>query len=263
MVAYLASLILAICTLCSLAWGAQPRQMCLSCHPAHYAERGVCTSCHNGNPASDRKNIAHHRLIAGKFAHFTLGDALFKDGERLMERYACRRCHVSAGRGNRLATSLDTLKDTKTPEEIAAAISSPVMGMPDFRLDEKQVVALVNAVLGGAKKRGGGRLELPLVVHFEVAKSGGKDVFSSKCGPCHRMLSQGKGVLGSSDSGPNLSGLLTEYYPKTFGEGQGWSEERLRRWLGNPRMVRKWARMPPVELSAKEFRELVDMLLVK
>jgi hypothetical protein len=263
LVADIAFIALGLCLLCLPAWGAQQRQMCLSCHPSHYTERSVCTGCHRGNPGSDRKNIAHHRLIAGRFAGFTLGETVMvQEGKRLMGQLACRRCHISGGLGNRLATSLDTLMDAKSPEEIAAAISSPALGMPDFRLQEKQVVALVNAVFFGAKAAGK-HMERPLMVHFEAGRKGNEDVLSRKCGQCHRALSSGRGVIGSGDRGPNLSGLFTEYYPKTFGKGQGWSEERLRRWLVNPRMVRKWARMPPVKLSAKELRELVDLLMVR
>ncbi len=263
MVAKAASIALGLCLLCMPARGAQQRLMCLSCHLSHYTEQGTCTTCHNGNPASDRKNIAHYRLIAGRYAHFTLRDKVLKDGERLMELYACRRCHVSAGRGNRLATVLDALAKTKSPEEVAVAIKSPAVGMPNFRLEEKQIVAVVNAVLNGAASGGGKQPERPLVVHFEAGKSGGNDVFTRRCGPCHRLLSESRGVLGSSDSGPNLSGLLSEYYPKTLKDGERWTAERLKRWLANPRTVRRWAVMPPVELSAIEFRELADLLKAK
>ncbi|MBL0226846.1 MAG: hypothetical protein IPQ16_15140 [Geobacteraceae bacterium] len=56
------------------ASGLASRQLCQSCHPDHYVERGVCISCHRGNPASGRRNIAHQQSIAGRYAAFTLGD---------------------------------------------------------------------------------------------------------------------------------------------------------------------------------------------
>jgi mono/diheme cytochrome c family protein len=184
------------------------------------------------------------------------------EGRRLLEQLSCRRCHASAGKGNRLATPLDTLADAKTPEEIVAAIKAPAQGMPDFRLTDRQMVLLVNAILGGARQNRAQSQTRPLRVHFEHAQSGKENVFSRKCGACHRLLSERQGAIGKGDVGPNLSGLLTEYYPRTFGQGQAWTEERLKRWLLNPRAVRVWSGMPPVELSTAEFRELLEMLMV-
>jgi len=256
-------LTVALCLLSLSAWGGEQRQMCRGCHPSHYAGRNSCVGCHRGSPDSDRKNIAHHRLIVGRFASFTLGDtATVREGNRLMGQFACRRCHVSGGRGNRLATPLDTLISARTPEEIAAALRSPGQGMPDFRLTEDQSVALVNAVLAGAKQGGKQGGERPLLLHFEAGDKKNEDIFTRKCGPCHRALTVRLGVLGRGAIGPNLSGLLSAWYPHTFGEGRPWSAERLRHWLKNPRTSRRWARMQPVELTTAEFRELVTILEV-
>jgi mono/diheme cytochrome c family protein len=157
--------------------------MCLECHPSHYAVRSVCTGCHGGNPGSGRKNIAHHRLIAGRFARFTLGDsAVVRKGVQLMGQFACRRCHVSNSRGNRLATSLDTVPDARSPEEIMSAIRMPALGMPDFGVTEEQAVALVNTVLYGAGQADGHGGEPPLVLHFEAGHTGGGNIFSRTCG---------------------------------------------------------------------------------
>lgn len=263
MVAYLSFLIVAMFLFCPPVWSAQKQPLCMSCHPLHYAERGGCIDCHRGNPASARKNIAHHRLIAGRFANFTLGEtAELGAGKRLLEQYGCRRCHVSAGKGNRLATPLDTLADVRTPEEMVEAIKTPAQGMPDFRLAERQAVLLVNAVLEGARQVQADHREKPLRVHFEPKQDENKDVFFRKCGSCHRVLTERQGVIGKGDIGPNLSGLFTAYYPKTFDEGLPWTGERLKRWLRNPRMIRKWTRMPPVELSPEEFNRLLEILMV-
>lgn len=264
MVAYLSSIAIALCLLCLPAWGAQARPLCLSCHSSHYdGVGGGCVGCHRGNPGSARKNIAHQRLIAGRFARFTLGETSeLNEGRRLLEQYACRRCHISAGKGNRLATPLDTLADARNPEEIAASLKVPAQGMPAFRVTERQTVVLVNAILANAQQVQSQQREQPLRVHFEQDQSGKENIFSRKCGPCHRVLTERQGMLGRGDIGPNLSGLLSAYYPKTFGEGRVWTGERLKRWLSNPRAVRTGCRMPPMELSPQEFRELVETLTV-
>jgi len=145
-------LVIALLVAAAPAWGGQPHQFCLSCHPAHYAEQGRCSDCHRGNPGSERKNIAHAGLRAGKYALFTLGDgAQIKDGQRLVDQLACRRCHVSSGRGNRLAVSLDGSVVRKTAGELAFSIRRPVANMPDFALGEEQITVLVNAVSAGAQ----------------------------------------------------------------------------------------------------------------
>ena len=73
----------------------------------------------------------------------------------------------------------------------------------------------------------------PQVVHFDQNGETGRDVFSIKCGPCHRVLTERWGGLGRGDAGPNLSGLLTSFYPKSFKTDGEWNAERLRRWLEN------------------------------
>jgi cytochrome c2 len=234
------------------------RQLCLSCHPQHYSERGICTECHRGNPASERRNIAHQRLIAGRYARFTLAaDPVLQRGTRLLEQYACRRCHVIGGKGNRLSANLDHATVRRSPEELAASIRHPVQNMPDFRVAEDQVMAVVNALLSEAGQRLDMPVKRPQVVHFDQPTDVGKDVFSIKCGPCHRMLSEFSGALGRSDAGPNLSGLLTEFYPKSFRNTEVWNNTGLRRWLDNPRAIKTGARMQPVKLTEEEYRDLL------
>jgi mono/diheme cytochrome c family protein len=179
-----------------------------------------------------------------------------------MEQFACRRCHVTGGTGNRLATSLDTLTGGRTPEEIMSAVRSPAKGMPDFRLTEAQAVALVNAVLYGAGQTGNKGGARPLVLHFEAGPQREKDIFTRQCGSCHRALTERHGLVGTGAIGPNLSGLLSAWYPRTFGKGEAWSPGRLQRWLKNPRSVRPWAGMPPVALSSAEFLQLTALLEV-
>lgn len=257
MVARLSCLILFGFLLGPLVPPAAAVQFCLTCHTSHYRERGTCSDCHRGNPASNRKNIAHQRLIAGQYARFTLGsDPVLELGNRLLEQLACRRCHKSGGRGNRLAASLDDLVEAKPVEEIVAPVKVPARGMPDFRLLDDQITPLINALLSGSKmnlRRSG---EQPLSVHFNSSQKERQDVFSLKCGACHRMLTQQQGLLGKGDIGPNLSGLLSEFYPATFGNGQHWTTGGLRRWLKNPRLIRPGTMMRPVILDEKQLREL-------
>jgi cytochrome c2 len=241
-------------------WGGQGRQLCLSCHPAHYAEKGGCCLCHRGNPASERKNIAHAGLRSGTYARFTVADqAETAESERLMDRLACRRCHVSGGRGNHLAVSLDAAADRKTGGELALSIRHPVVNMPDFRLDEAQITMLVNTVFAGSQRR---RTDdaAPVQVHFTTSARKNPDVFSTKCGRCHRILSDRLGAVGIGEVGPNLSGLFTRFYPETFKNGQAWDVQNLGLWLKNPRGIKPWARMLPVTLTGGEEKELVSII---
>jgi cytochrome c2 len=255
-------LIIALLLVSLPAWGGQSRQMCLACHPVHYAERDGCPDCHRGNPSSERKNIAHAGLIPGKYAYFALGDQPYvKHGNRLIDQYACRRCHVIDGRGNRLAVSLDLAAAAKTPGELARSIRRPVENMPDFGMDEGRITYLLNAILAGSyrHKADGGK---PVAVHFDSAGKKSGDAFSIKCGSCHRVLSEKLGSLGKGNIGPNLSGLLSNYYPKTFRDSQAWTVQNLKSWLNNPREIRPGARMRPVKLTGDETRELETILQV-
>ncbi len=239
------------------AWGGQPLQRCLSCHPAHYADRGTCSHCHRGNPASERKNIAHTGLRAGKFVRFTIGDlAQKKEGEHLMDQLGCRRCHITAGRGNALASNLDGAAARKTAKEIVLSIRQPVATMPKFGLDDERITILINMIFAGSEGRDM-NISAPVKVHFNNSGNKSEDIFSKKCGSCHRVVTGHLGALGSGDIGPNLSGLFSPYYPNSFKNGGGWSAGNLGDWLKNPRDLRVWARMQPVILNEKEMAELV------
>jgi mono/diheme cytochrome c family protein len=240
-------------------WGGQTRQLCLSCHTVHYADKAGCSLCHRGNPASERKNIAHAGLRPGKYSRFTLGNQVeIKEGERLMDRLACRRCHVSGGRGNPLAVSLDAAS-RKTGGELALSIRRPVTNMPDFRLNEDQITTLVNAVFAGSQGRETND-SAPVRVHFNTSGKKNPDIFSTKCGSCHRILSQRLGAVGTGEIGPNLSGLFTRYYPQTFRKDEAWTAANLNLWLRNPQETRPWARMLPVTLTGAETKDLVSII---
>jgi cytochrome c2 len=189
-----------------------------------------------------------------------LGDeAYLKEGERLMEQLACRRCHVSGGRGNRLAASLDGAAARKTAGELALSIRQPVANMPNFSLPENRITMLVNAILAGSQGHETAETA-PVQVHFNTSGKKRADIFSVKCGGCHRMLTERLGALGTGDSGPNLSGLFSPFYPKSFRNGEMWNARNLGVWLKNPRESRPWARMMPVILTGPETKELVQLM---
>lgn len=235
--------------------------LCISCHGVHYADRGNCTSCHRGNDRSDRKNIAHRDMIPGSMAHFTLGDApQVREGKQLIDRFACRRCHWISGKGSRRASNLDRLYATTPPQAIQQAITKPAVFMPDFHVTEQQGIALVNAIMAGGRAAGEERRELPQVVHFVESGEKREDSFTANCGPCHRLLSEQYGGLGTGDAGPNLSGIFSEFYPHTFEGKRAWTEERLKTWLKNPRKVRPGTTMRPVLLEEEKLPELLRIL---
>lgn len=234
---------------------------CLDCHVSHYAEQGKCTDCHRGNDRTDRKRVAHDGIIPGRFAWFTIkGSQPTVRGKELLDRFACRRCHTVGGKGNRLATNLDGILLRRRPPEIAAAIEAPVQYMPDFRLAPGEVTDLVNAIIAESPPVMAKTGETPLVIHFEEDKQLAENEFVKRCGQCHKALSERYGGLGRGDIAPNLSGLFTRFYPETFREHERWSIENLRKWLQNPRRLRKNARMIPIPIKSDEFGRLADIL---
>ena len=86
--------------------------------------------------------------------------------------------------------------------------------------------------------------------------------FVKLCGPCHKSLSERSGALGNGDIGPNLSGLFSEYYPKTYRDTESWTPDKLRKWLENPRNMRANARMKPVRLAVGEFELLMKTMRI-
>ena len=133
--------------------------------------------------------------------------------------------------------------------------------MSDFCLNEYQITTLVNAILAGSHERNADDAA-PVRVHFNTAGKKSLDIFSTKCGSCHRILSERLGAVGSGQIAPNLSGLFSEYYPRTFRNGEVWTVSNLKTWLKNPRETRTWARMQPVVLTNTETKELESIIHV-
>lgn len=260
MVIRLALLILLYAPVMALA-AEEPLNRCLSCHPAHHQQYGSCTDCHRGDSRSSRLNIAHFGLIAGRYAHFNLPDSpLVEQGKQQLDLYACRRCHISGDKGNRLATNLDLIVTASSPASLIDAIRNPVQFMPDFHLTDTQFEVLINALYALAQKVEQNSEEIPQVVHFDDRVDMEENIFVKHCGGCHQILTSTLGGLGSGIVAPNLSGLLTEFYPKTADNDEAWNRENLKKWLKNPRDIHPLTQMMPVSLDDEEFAKLLELI---
>jgi len=230
---------------------------CRTCHAAHYVREGECEECHRGNPGAERVELAHERLLTGRAAELRMPDGLARrDGQRLVENLACRRCHTIGGKGNRLAANLDAVVWKREQAQLTASITKPVENMPDFGLESLQVEAVIAYLLSAGSR------DKPLDsyrVHFERGAADRTSVFEDKCGGCHRFLGP-IGARGRGSAGPNLSGLFTPFYPTTAPGDQRWTVKALAEWVGNPRRIRPATTMPPVTLSDDELRRVTEEL---
>lgn len=250
-----ASLLLQGCVKARTGDGA--REGCGSCHAAHYAEAGACDDCHRGQPSSARKELAHARLLSGRAAEHRLrnGPAV-SEGRRLVEAAACRRCHTIGAGGNRLATNLDNVAWKREQPELMTSITEPVENMPVFDFDRGQAEALIAFLLSRARSDAS---DEAYRVQFARDASLAPSTFEDKCGGCHRLLTS-LGPRGSGKRGPNLSGLLTSFYPETAPGERAWTERLLADWVANPRALRPNTVMPPVPLSEAELQQVLESI---
>ena len=231
------------------------RAACAGCHTEHFREQGTCTGCHRGNPTSTRANLAHAGLLSrGAAAWGMPGAAAVAEGDRLRDRLGCRRCHVTGGRGNAYAISLDRVAWRRSQAQLRDAILSPATFMPDFSLTPRQADALIAVLLRDGERDG---RESRYLVRFRDGRSNRPNGFAVQCGPCHRALTP-EGALGTSASGPNLTGLLSGHYPDP--DGRAWDEARLASWLRNPRGERPTSAMRPVTLNSAEWHDVLSAL---
>lgn len=245
----------------SLPASADPYNSCLKCHPAHYVTLGACTACHLGDLRTARKKLAHSGLIEGRYASFTNRSSVKTvAGRQLTEKTACRRCHVLNATGNRLAANLDSLLWIRKPETVRSALLTPALYMPKFYFSESDIDLLVTAIFAGGAQAGKAKKEPPQVVHFNPVDSVKQNIFVKNCGSCHKLLSKQDGGLGVGIIGPNLSGLLSRFYPHTFKDNKTWNEENLKLWLKNPRAVRKNTTMRPFVLKPEEWEQLLKTI---
>jgi mono/diheme cytochrome c family protein len=230
---------------------------CRSCHEAHYLREAACQDCHRGNPGAERKDLAHDRLLFGRAAEHRLPDGLaLREGQRLVETLACRRCHTIGAKGNRLATDLDRVVWKREQAKLVSSIREPVENMPRFGLDERQAEAIIAFLLSSGSP---GRSQDRYRVRFTRGVSASPTAFEKQCGACHRFLGRA-GPVGTGGVGPNLSGLFTPFYPPSAPGQRAWTSKSLADWLRNPRASRPVTIMPPVALSEDELRQVTAEL---
>lgn len=230
---------------------------CTKCHKAHYTKVASCNTCHKGIDATSRKEIAHYNLITAKYADFLINEKNIKEARNLAYDSGCRRCHILEGKGNALARDLHYTGRKNTGEYIFKMIRKPNEYMPDFHFDNSTIDKLVKLVLfDGAKAVEKKNTAYPVFLDTNV-----ENVFSKKCGNCHKALLRNIGPVGKGDIGPNLSGLFTEYYKsKVLINNKNFTEDLLREWLKNPRQISKTTVMPVIELDDKEIADLIENL---
>ncbi len=134
------------------------------------------------------------------------------------------------------------------------SITEPVENMPVFAFERGQAEAVVAFLLNSARPDAA---EETYRVQFTREAARARSVFEEKCGGCHRRLTP-LGPEGSGKEGPNLSGLLTSFYPKTAPGNQAWSREALAAWVANPRAFRPNTLMLPVSMSREDIQQIID-----
>lgn len=236
---------------------AEAREGCGSCHAPHHTDAGACEDCHRGQPSAARKELAHARLLSGKAAEYgqRSGPAV-SEGRKLVEAAACRRCHTIGGLGNHLATNLDGVVWKREQSELVTSITQPVENMPVFDFDRGQADAVIAFLLSGARPD---TSDEAYRVQFARDASRTPSTFEDKCGGCHRLLTT-LGPRGFGKRGPNLSGLLTSFYPRTAPGERAWSEKTLIDWVANPRAARPNTIMPPVPLREADLQQVLESI---
>jgi len=137
------------------------------------------------------------------------------------------------------------------------ALHQPAFYMPDFVLAPHQMISLITQILSGGVGYSYDAQIAPRVVHFEDGEKLG-NLFEKYCGSCHRVLTDKYGGLGSGVQAPNLSGLLSEFYPANYKNNQRWNADGVRIWVKNPRKIRPLTMMPPQIVNEQELVKLVD-----
>jgi cytochrome c2 len=233
------------------AAAAPPPVACLDCHAAHYVWLGACVDCHRGDPNATRPDLAHHRLLSGAAAAWALpGSPVLPRGQALRDSLGCRRCHVSGGRGERLAIELDSVAWPRSQAELRQALVTPATSMPRFGLTPAHADTLIAALVRDADRHSGRR---QYQVRFLAGSDDSLRVFARLCGACHQALTS-DGPQGAGVAGANLSGLLGPHYP--VGLDGPWDPKRLERWLQNPRALRGGTGMIPVAVKPDEFEAI-------
>ena len=252
----LALLGLALLALASAAGAAvPPGSACLACHEAHFNWLGDCTACHRGDDRAKRIDLAHHGLLRGPAAAWMLpGSPVLPRAVAMRDSLGCRRCHVTGGRGEKLAIDLDSVAWPRGQDELRQALLASATAMPRFGLQAAQADTLIAVLVRDADQLSAHRR---YQVRFRAGSDDSLRVFARLCGTCHQALTS-DGPQGTGTAGANLSGLLGEHYPVGV-EGR-WDRPRLEKWLQNPRTQRAGAAMLPVEIKPDEIEALLGSL---
>ena len=153
-----------------------------------------------------------------------------------------------------MATNLDSAVWKREQGELMTSITAPVENMPVFDFDRDQAEAVIAFLLNSAQP---GSPDEAYRVQFARNAGRAPSTFEDKCGGCHRLLTP-LGPQGFGRRGPNLSGLLTPFYPRTAPGDRAWSEKELTAWLANPRALRPETVMPPVPLNDTELQQILE-----
>lgn len=234
-------------------------EMCSTCHTdkIHYTSIGPCTLCHRGNGSTSRVTLAHENILNRKYAFFLMKDNwhVFK-GNLLIKDAACRRCHTIGNSGNTLAANLNMSTQEKDIKTLTDAIKNPFLYMPQFNFTDEQIIYVINGLLNNAFYSNS-TTEGYITVHFD--KSGkSKNIFDRHCGKCHKVISKQTGPLGEGERAPNLSGLFTNEF-RSLQEVEKWDKSTLKKWIKNPRKIKKNALMPVIKLKSDELEDIVKI----
>ncbi len=233
---------------------------CLDCHKPHYVKIGDCYFCHQGNQLAKDKYLAHKNLILKKFSYFRFGNcSIVSKGRKIVNSLGCRRCHKIEGIGNSLARSLDDLDIPFDVNRITFSIIDPAYYMPNFFLSKAETVAIVNYLMYCSQKEKKKDSFSYYKVYFLNNNAKQERIFDRKCGKCHKVLTKKYGGLGQGDVAPNLSGLFTRFYPKSSFL-YPLSDEKLKKWIRNPKKMKPNTLMIPVLLDKKEIEEVIKIL---
>lgn len=230
---------------------------CISCHENVCVNKpDNCISCHRGDSSTSRKDIAHYKLIKGKYASYTdKSNPKTQKGIKIIEKAACTRCHNIGKSGATLASDLNSAVKRLTTDEIIKSIKEPVINMPLFQFNDEEMEALITGIYYYTIPEDS--KSITQIVHFQD-KTAGNDIFQKKCGTCHKALTSA-GALGTSEDAPNLSGL-SKVYPDYL-NGKHWDKDLLDKWLTNPRSLKKNAVMPIIELTDEEKKAVINTLI--
>ena len=230
---------------------------CILCHENVCKNKSDnCIMCHRGNSSTSRKDIAHYKLIKGKYALFTDKHSIkTQQGIKIIENAACIRCHNIGKSGAALASDLNSAVKRLSTNEIIKAIKEPVINMPLFQFNDKYMESLITGIYYYTIPENS--KSITQIVHFQNNEAG-NNIFQKKCGTCHKALTN-TGALGTSEDAPNLSGLA-KIYPDYLNRNH-WNKTLLDKWLTNPRSLKKNAVMPIIELTDKEKTAVIDTLI--